>query len=214
MRLAVILAVLLVMVPFAYAAEAVGIRPNAPVPAQALEVISSQPVSANVQQDIAGYIPPQQPPVNTMALTQTKQGMYGEPAQNIFYRSPKPAQRVMYIRMPGSPRYILKNSTITSGSAGPCQTSVENNKTVYSCITESMARGSMLPYDFYTTGSGVGAQCMRGSTKCVGNAFIRCIGGYWVSAQNCRRSEQCTGNGCRILRITSQPHVSVSPLTK
>ncbi|MEM4239990.1 MAG: hypothetical protein QXM31_00850 [Candidatus Woesearchaeota archaeon] len=121
-----------------------------------------------------------------------------------------PTGAITFTRMWGSPMYVLRANT-TQGFAGLCQ--VIGNRT--SCITSAMKRGSTFPtgtngLGIYDMAAGRMGQCKRGATKCVNNTFERCVGGFWVSAEQCKKSEVCTPQGCRIGRISRYPQVKIS----
>jgi hypothetical protein len=99
------------------------------------------------------------------------------------------------------------NTTQTPRFAGPC--TIVGNKT--SCITSTLRRGSYFSYPGFTDMAvGRYEQCTRGTARCVNSSFERCVGGFWVSTEQCKRSEVCTSNGCRISRESIYPYASTA----
>ncbi len=66
----------------------------------------------------------------------------------------------------------------------------------------------------YFTEAAVGrpAACIRGATRCEDNVFIRCVGGSWESVEKCKNSEVCTPGGCKMLRWSRFPYVTIKPI--
>jgi hypothetical protein len=100
--------------------------------------------------------------------------------------------------------YVKRAVNSTKSFAGPCETYTEGNKTKYSCITKALGKGGTFPIglppnlNVYDLASGRKEQCEQGSTRCLNTTFERCVGGFWVSAEQCGTREACTQAGCRI----------------
>jgi len=116
-----------------------------------------------------------------------------------------PTGAITYMRMWGAPMYVKRTVNSSQGFAGPCETYREGNKTKFSCITPKLGRGSTFPIGIspglYAKDMAAGRiqQCVRGATRCTNSTYERCVGGFWISTEQCGKSETCTTGGCRII---------------
>lgn len=116
-----------------------------------------------------------------------------------------PTGAITYMRMWGAPMYVKRTVNSSQGFAGPCETYREGNKTKFSCITPKLSRGSTFPIGIspglYAKDMAAGRiqQCVRGATRCANSTYERCVGGFWISTEQCGKSETCTTGGCRII---------------
>ncbi|MEM4254491.1 MAG: hypothetical protein QXR48_03865 [Candidatus Woesearchaeota archaeon] len=113
-------------------------------------------------------------------------------------------------RMWGSPTYVKRTNT---SFAGPY--AIVGNRT--SVITSALRKGSYFTIShsgLYARDVAVGRneQCTRGTARCVNNTYEKCIGGLWVSTEQCKWSEICTLRGCRTGRLSRYPLVKITPI--
>ncbi len=117
----------------------------------------------------------------------------------------EPTGAITYMRMWGAPMYVKRTVNSSQGFAGPCETYREGNKTKFSCITPKLSRGSTFPIGIspglYAKDMAAGRMqdCVRGATRCTNSTYERCVGGFWISTEQCGKSETCTTGGCRII---------------
>lgn len=130
-----------------------------------------------------------------------------------------PAGAITYQKMWGSPMYVKRTNSSQLFPPNGSYTITDVRPAVIrpSYVTRSMGRGSTFPIGtggFGVTDTAVGRmqQCSRGSTKCVNRTFERCVGGFWVSTEQCKAAEVCTPNGCRIGRWSRFPSVRITPI--
>jgi len=120
--------------------------------------------------------------------------------------------------MQGSPMYA--KMAVNLSQKGFATLAYAGNEMQPSYVTKALGKGSVVPTRrvsaegtllyFKDIAVGRERECIRGTAWCEGNVFVRCVGGSWESTEQCKESEVCTPKGCRMIRWSRYPLVTIT----